>query len=194
MTDLRALCVYCAASNKVDPCHLEAARELGRLAAQRGIRIVFGAGSVGLMGALAEGALAEDGEVIGIIPEHIEQWELGHKGISEYIVVPSMHERKKLMFERADAFCVLPGGLGTLDETLEMITWRQLQMHDKPIVLVNNAGYWDPLLRLIDHVIAEGFLHQDPEKLFQVVSEVREVFDAIAAAPPPGRPDLVERL
>ena len=194
MTDLRALCVYCAASNKVAPRHLEAARDLGRLAARRSIRIVFGAGSVGLMGALAEGVLSEDGEITGIIPEHIEQWELGHKGISEYLVVPSMHERKKLMFERADAFCVLPGGLGTLDETLEMITWRQLQMHDKPIVLVNNAGYWDPLLRLIDHIIAEGFLHQAPEKLFQVVSQVEEVFDAIAAAPPPGRPDLVERL
>ena len=194
MTKLRALCVYCAASSKVDPRHLEAARELGRLAARRGVRIIFGAGSVGLMGALADGALAEQGQVTGVIPEHIEQWELGHKGISEYIVVGSMHERKKVMFERSDAFCVLPGGLGTLDETLEMITWRQLSMHDKPIVLVNNAGYWDPFLRLIDHIVKEGFLHQKADKLFQVVSEVSEVFDAIASAPPPGLPDLVERL
>jgi hypothetical protein len=146
------------------------------------------------MGALADGALAEQGQVTGVIPEHIEQWELGHKGISEYIVVGSMHERKKVMFERSDAFCVLPGGLGTLDETLEMITWRQLSMHDKPIVLVNNAGYWDPFLRLIDHIVKEGFLHQKADKLFQVVSEVSEVFDAIASAPPPGLPDLVERL
>jgi hypothetical protein len=105
-----------------------------------------------------------------------------------------MHERKKVMFDRSDAFCVLPGGLGTLDETLEMITWRQLSMHDKPIVLVNNAGYWDPFLRLIDHIVKEGFLHQKADKLFQVVSEVSEVFDAIASAPPPGLPDLVERL
>lgn len=194
MAELHALCVYCAASNRVDPCHLQAAYDLGRLAARRGIRIVFGAGSVGLMGALAEGALSERGEITGIIPEHIEKWELGHKGISEYLVVSSMHERKRLMFERSDAFCVLPGGLGTLDETLEMITWRQLKMHDKPIVLVNNAGYWDPLLRLIEHIIAEGFLHQVPERLFQVVQSVPEVFDAIAAAPPPALPDLVERL
>jgi hypothetical protein len=146
------------------------------------------------MGALADGALAEQGQVTGVIPEHIEQWELGHKGISEYLVVGSMHERKKVMFDRSDAFCVLPGGLGTLDETLEMITWRQLSMHDKPIVLVNNAGYWDPFLRLIDHIVKEGFLHQKADKLFQVVSEVSEVFDAIASARPPGLPDLVERL
>lgn len=194
MTELRALCVYCAASNKVAPSHLEAAYEMGQLAARRGIRIVFGAGNVGLMGALAEGALSEKGQITGIIPEHLEKWEVGHKGISEYLVVSSMHERKRVMFERSDAFCVLPGGLGTLDETLEMITWRQLKMHDKPIVLVNNDGYWDPLIRLIDHVVAEGFLHQTPEKLFQVVDRVPDVFDAIAAAPAPGLPDMIERL
>ncbi len=183
MARIRSLCVYCAASNRVAPEHLEIAEDLGREAARRGIEIVFGAGGVGLMGRLAEGALAEGGYVIGVIPEHLEKRELGHKGISEYIIVPSMHERKRTMFERSDAFCVLPGGIGTLEEAFETIAWRQLGMHDKPIVFLNNRGFWEPLIALFGHLVHEGFLHQDPDKLFLSADSVENVFATLEAAP-----------
>jgi uncharacterized protein (TIGR00730 family) len=185
MTEPRSLCVYCAASNDVGSAYLEAARELGELAARQGIRLVFGAGSVGLMGALADGALSQGGEVIGVIPEHLEQRELGHRGISDYIVVGSMHDRKRVMFEHADAFAILPGGLGTLDEAFEVITWRQLGLHDKPIFLLNFNGFWDPLLRLVEHLLDQRFLHQDPARLFQVVSDGAGLLEAVRAAPRP---------
>jgi uncharacterized protein (TIGR00730 family) len=186
MTDPKTLCVYCSASNEVSPAYLEAARELGGLAARSGLRLVFGAGSVGLMGALADGALAEGGQVVGVIPEHLEQRELGHRGISEYIVVGSMHDRKRVMFDHADAFAILPGGLGTLDEAFEVITWRQLGLHDKPIFLVNLSGFWDPLLVLIEHLLHERFLHQDPARLFQAVDDTPALVEAVLAAPRPG--------
>ena len=185
MTELRALCVYCGSSNSAAASHLEAAAELGRLAARRGVEIVFGGGHVGLMGALADGALAEGGRVVGIIPEHLEAREVGHEGVSELIVVDSMHTRKRRMFERADAFCILPGGLGTLDEAFEIITWKQLGLHDKPIVLANIEGFWEPLLVLFAHQLAAGYLHERHWHLFNVVGRVNEVFDAVAGAPTP---------
>ena len=148
-SEIRTLCVYCGSSNAVAPRHLAAAAELGRLAAGRGIEIVFGGGHVGLMGALADGALVAGGRVTGVIPGHLEAREVGHRGVTELIVVDSMHTRKRRMFEIADAFCALPGGLGTLDETFEIITWKQLGLHDKPIVLVNVEGFWNPLLDLV---------------------------------------------
>jgi uncharacterized protein (TIGR00730 family) len=186
MTEPKSLCVYCAASNDVNPAYLDAARELGALAARQGMRLVFGAGSVGLMGALADGALGQGGEVIGVIPEHLEQRELGHRGIGDYIVVGSMHDRKRVMFEHADAFAILPGGLGTLDEAFEVITWRQLGLHDKPIFLVNLNGFWDPLLELIGHLLQNRFLHQDPAQLFRVVDDPTALLEAVIAAPGPG--------
>lgn len=183
MARLRNLCVYCGSSNSVDPEYLELAAELGRSAAAQGIGIVYGAGGVGLMGALANGALAAGGQVVGVIPEHIEQWELGHRGISEYIVVDNMHTRKTMMFERADAFCVLPGGIGTLEETFETLTWRQLGLHDKPIVMLNHDGFWQPLLELFTHMIEARFLRPPQERLFAVAATVPEVFELVAAAP-----------
>lgn len=185
MTDQKTLCVYCAASDRVDEGYRELAHTLGGEAARRGIRLVFGAGSVGLMGALAEGALAQNGHIIGIIPEHLERRELGHRGISEYIVVDSMHSRKRAMFDRSDAFAVLPGGLGTLDEAFEVITWRQLGLHEKPIFLVNGNGFWDPLLALVRHLRTEGFLHQRPERLFKVVDGIDELLEDVSRAPRP---------
>lgn len=194
MAECRALCVYCGSSNDVDPRHLEGAAELGRLAARRGVEIVFGGGHVGLMGALADGALAEGGRVTGVIPEHLKSRELGHEGVSELIVVDSMHARKKRMFELSDAFCVLPGGFGTLDEAFEIITWKQLELHDKPVVLVNLAGYWDPLLDMFDHQIGAGYVRPRHTGLFRVVKRVESVLDTLAAAPAPALPADSERM
>lgn len=194
MAKLRSLCVYCGSSTGVEAGHLEAAALLGRLAAERGITIVFGGGQVGLMGALADGALAAGGRVIGIIPEHLQYREVGHCGVSELIVVDSMHSRKLRMFELADAFCTLPGGLGTLDETFEIITWKQLGLHDRPIVLVDLGGYWQPLFRLIEHQLACGYVRPQHARLFDVVERVDQVFDAVAAAPPPCAPARPEQI
>ena len=190
---IRALCVYCGSSSKVRQSHLQAARALGSLAAQAEVEIVYGGGRVGLMGAVAEGAMAAGGRVVGIIPQHLEDLEAGNRAASEYIVVQSMHARKQLMAERSDAFCALPGGLGTLDETFEIITWRQLKLHDKPVILVNIEGFWDPLLRLIEYQTAEGYL-RGATGLFHVVERVDQVLEAATMAPRPSLPDKIERM
>jgi uncharacterized protein (TIGR00730 family) len=185
MADLRALCVYCGSSDRVDERHLEAAAALGNAAARRGVRIVFGGGRVGLMGVLADTALAAGGAVTGIIPRHLMAREVGHEAIGDLRVVATMHERKMLMCDLSDAFCVLPGGFGTLDETFEIVTWRQLELHDKPVVLVNLTGYWDPLVRLIEHQAAAGYVRPAHLELFQVVETIDAVFETVAAAPQP---------
>lgn len=194
MAEVKALCVYCGASDAVDPRHMEAARALGRTAAGRGIEIVFGGGRVGLMGAVASGALEAGGRVTGIIPEHLQTREHPHPGITRLLVVDSMHTRKRRMFELSDAFCILPGGMGTLDETFEIVTWRQLGLHDKPIVLVNLGGYWDPLLTMIEHQAAAGYVRPQHMKILRVVRQIDTVFDALAAAPAPTQPTDEERL
>ena len=153
--------------------------------AERGITLVFGGGRVGLMGIIADAVLAAGGRVVGIIPNHIEEREVGHPGVSELQVVDSMHERKHRMFQMADGFVVLPGGLGTLDETFEIITWRQLGLHDKPIVIVDNEGYWRPLAALIAHLVDNGFARPEVFDLFTVVPRVDEVFAAVARARAP---------
>ena len=188
MIALTSLCVYCGSSTGVEPSHRAAAGRLGRLMAERGVRLVFGGGRIGLMGVLADAVLAAGGSVVGVMPSHIEELEVGHRNLTELLIVDSMHERKHRMFELADAFAVLPGGLGTLDETLEIITWRQLGLHDKPIVVVDNAGYWAPLECLLEHVIAGGFAGPDSRRLYTMVASVDEVFDALAAAAPPAAP------
>ena len=185
MTALTSLCVYCGSSSGVDRSHRDAAARLGRLMAERGVRLVFGGGNIGLMGALAQAALDAGGSVTGVIPRHLADREVAHPDVTELIVVDSMHERKLRMFQLADAFAVLAGGLGTLDETFEIITWRQLGLHDKPIVLVDCAGYWAPLRRLLDHVAASGFAGAGASRLFTVVERVDDVFAAIGAAAPP---------
>ena len=194
MTDLTALCDYCGSSQGVAPSHRQAAAELGRLAAQRGVQIVFGGGRVGLMGVLADAALAAGGEVIGVIPEHLQAAEVGHNELTRLEVVESMHVRKMRMCELADAFCTLPGGLGTLDETFEIITWRQLGLHDKPITILNLEGFWDPLLDLIDHQTEAGYVRPQHRGLFRVVNTVASVFDAIAEAPDTHQASVVERM
>jgi uncharacterized protein (TIGR00730 family) len=142
MTELRSVCIYCGASFGNQPRYAESARRLGRALAMRGITVVYGGGRVGLMGALADAALAAGGRVIGVIPTILRTVELAHQGCTELIATPSMHARKEKMFQLADGFIALPGGIGTLEETLEVITWRQLRFHDKPIAVVGDGGYW----------------------------------------------------
>jgi uncharacterized protein (TIGR00730 family) len=189
-----SLCVYCGSALGVDSRIAEAARDLGRLLAARHIRLIYGGARIGLMGTLADAALAAGGEVVGIIPGHLDKTELGHRGATELIVVDSMHERKYMMFEESDAFAILPGGLGTLDETFEMLTWRKLGLHDKPIILVDIAGYWRPLLGLIDHVIGQGFAAPTDRDLYKVVSTVEELVAAVETAPRPKTAAQPERL
>ncbi len=163
--------------------------------AREGITLVYGGGHVGIMGILADATLAAGGRVIGIIPEHLHEFEVAHPGLSELYIVPSMHERKQLMFEKSDAFAMLPGGLGSLDETFEILTWKQLGLHDKPVVIINNAAYWQPFLDLVDHMIGAGFVRESDRQLFTVVERVDDVVDTIRSAPAPSiTTDAVSKL
>lgn len=183
MTRVRSLCVYCGSAGDAGEAHREGAARLGTLLAENGIRMVYGGGHVGLMGIAADAALASGGEVVGVIPRFLMAAEAGHLGVTELVVVDSMHARKQRMFELADAFAVLAGGLGTLDETIEIITWKQLRLHDKPIVLVDVDGYWAPLRALVESVVARGFAHPEVWELFTVVERIEDVLPAIAATP-----------
>lgn len=190
----RSICVYCGSRKGDDPSLQAAAKLFGRLVAQAGLKLVYGGGRVGLMGVVADAALAAGGKVVGIIPEHLNSVEIGHQHVTELRVVPNMHERKHLMFEMSDAFVILPGGIGTLDEAFEIITWRQLHLHDKPVILVDCAGYWRPFLDLIDHIIAQGFASAAIRRLFQVVGRVEDVIPALQVAPAPREPEHAERF
>jgi len=194
MAPISSVCVYCGSRKGNDPVWRRAAERLGRGLAERGIELVYGGGTIGLMGEIANAALAAGGRVTGIIPTHLDKHEIGHRGVTELLVVESMHVRKRLMFERSDAFVVLPGGIGTLDETFEIVTWRQLHLHDKPILLVNQDGYWEPFLALIDHIVARDFASVGIRRLFQVVDDVDEVFDALRDASAPREPARTHRL
>ncbi|MGQ9368615.1 TIGR00730 family Rossman fold protein [Azospirillum sp. ST 5-10] len=189
-----SVCVYCGSSSRVADGYKAAAHALGDGLARRGIQLVYGGGRVGLMGIVADAALAAGGRAVGIIPEHIQTLEVEHTGLTELLVVDSMHTRKRLMVERSDAFVVLPGGLGTLDETFEILTWKQLRLHDKPIVVVNVDGYWDRLQSLVDHMTAEGFCRPEHRDLFRVVDAVEDVFDALAQQPAPSHGTASSRL
>ncbi len=178
---LRSLCVFCGSSVGTAPGHREAARLLGRLMGEAGVSLVFGGGHVGMMGVLADAALQAGGRVVGVIPEHLMRVEMPQRDLSELIVVDSMHTRKRRMFDMAQAFCILPGGLGTLDETFEILTWKQLRLHGKPVVLANLDGYWTPWLKLIDAVIEGGFAHREVARLFTVVETVEEVLPSVEA-------------
>jgi len=194
MAEIKSICVYCGSRNGVDPRHVEAARTLGTLMAQAGIELVYGGGRIGLMGVVADAVIAGGGKVCGIIPHHLQTVEVGHQGLTELHVVESMHIRKQMMFERSDAFVVLPGGIGTLDETFEMITWRQLRLHDRPVVVVDVAGYWQPYVRMIDHIIGQGFAGAEIRRLYDVVDSAEAVLPLLARLPEPAIPAKPERL
>jgi uncharacterized protein (TIGR00730 family) len=188
MRNIRRLCVYCGSSGEVDGRYRKAASELGARLGEARIGLVYGGGRVGLMGLLADAVLAAGGEVIGVIPARLRDAELAHHGATELVVVDTMHERKRVMAERADAFAVLPGGVGTLDEFFEILSWKQLVLHGKPILLVDIAGYWAPLRALLDHIVAHGFARPQTRELVQVVPTVAALMTALAVEPAPTRP------
>ncbi|WP_022927945.1 TIGR00730 family Rossman fold protein [Patulibacter americanus] len=177
----RSICVYAGSNPGDDPTHAETARALGTLLAERGIGVVYGGGRTGLMGAVADATLAAGGTVVGIIPAHLEEREVAHRGLTELVVVGSMHERKTLMAERADAFVALPGGLGTLEELVEVATWTQLGIHDKPVGLLDSAGYWRPLDAFLEHAVAAGFLHPEHRKAIVREDDPAAMLDALEA-------------
>ena len=184
---IRALCVYCGSSGAVAAPYRAAASELGARLAAAGIELVFGGGRVGLMGLLADAALAAGGRVTGIIPARLRDKELAHQGVSELLIVGSMHERKQLMAERAQAFAVLPGGVGTLDEMFDTLSWKQLGLHAKPMFLVDIDGYWSGLRALLEHIVERGFATQQTGALMQVVSSVAALMAALGETAGPAR-------
>ncbi len=171
ISSISSICVFCGASVGKDPAYVAAATDLGHRMAQAGMRLVYGAGNVGMMGAVADAVLARGGEAVGVIPEFLKEREMAHKGLTEIHVVDSMHTRKRMMFDLSDAFIVLPGGLGTLEEMFEMITWRQLGRHQKPIVLISTKDYWAPFEAMVDRVVDNDFAHGRVETYFHVASD-----------------------
>jgi uncharacterized protein (TIGR00730 family) len=182
MSKINALCVYCGSSPGIDPAFLTAAQALGKILAENAVRLVYGGGSVGLMGALAHAVLDHGGEVTGVIPEFLIKRERPRRLPQEIIVTADMHERKRIMFDRADGFVALPGGLGTLEELVEQLTWLQLGRHKKPILVANIAGYWNPLLRLIDHMRAVEFVSAALRVDFLVADRVEDILPKIRDA------------
>ena len=165
---MRSLCVFCGSSTGHERAYVEAARTLGRMLAESGIRLVFGGGRVGLMGEVADAALAAGGEAVGVIPNSLVEREIAHTSLTDLYVVGSMHERKAMMSDLSDGFVALPGGTGTLEEFFEVLTWAQLGEHTKPCGLLNVAGYYDPLLAVFDHMVDRGFLSESNQALVLV--------------------------
>ncbi len=191
-----SICVYCGSRSGVHPAYATAADALGRGMADRGWRLVYGAGDVGLMGTVARAAQKAGGDTFGVIPAHLVQMEVGKTDLTRYVVTETMHERKKVMFMNSDAVVVMPGGAGSLDELFEVLTWRQLKLHAKPIMLLNTEGYWNPLLALVDHVIDAGFADASLRGFLTVADTAQDALDHLGAAlapedteirPAPGR-------
>ena len=186
MALVKTLCVFCGASDDVAAVYRESATRLGEAMAAAGVGLVFGGGRIGLMGLISAAVAQGGGKITGVIPRHLHRAEIGgRQAIGELRVVETMHERKALMFQLSDAIAVLPGGLGTLDETFEVLTWKQLGLHDKPIVLVDIAGYWTPLVRQIQHIVESGFAPPSSRDLMHTVTSVEAVLPLIAALPEP---------
>lgn len=194
MSRLRRICVYCGSSSGSDPIHRAAAYGLGAFLAQRGIGVVYGGGHVGLMGALADGALSQKGEVVGVIPKSLMEKELGHGGVTELHVVRSMHERKQLMVDLSDGFIALPGGFGTLDELFETLTWLQLSFHDKPVGILNVGAFFDGLLDFITHMSQSGFLKPEHAACVLVESDSAALLARMEAFSPPDLGKWIEKL
>jgi hypothetical protein len=190
---MRRICVFCGSSPGRSPRYLDAARRVGRTLARRGIGVVYGGGGVGLMGAVADAALAEGGEVIGVIPRALQLRELAHGKLTALHVVSSMHERKAKMAELAHAFVALPGGMGTLEEFAEVLTWAQLGLHERPCGLLDVAGYYRPLIAFFDQAAAEGFVLPDHRRLVLVAEDPDALVDQFLAWQPPGVEKWIDR-
>jgi uncharacterized protein (TIGR00730 family) len=182
---LASVCVFCGSNGGADPAYLAAAEAVGAGLAQRGIRIVYGGGRVGLMGALADSARAAGGEVVGVMPQALVDREIGHTGIDDLRVVDTMHERKALMVELSDAFVALPGGIGTLEELFEVYTWAQLGIHAKPLALLDVAGYYEPLAAFLDHAVAQRFLRAETRGMLAVADSIEGVLETFERWRPP---------
>jgi uncharacterized protein (TIGR00730 family) len=185
---MRRICVFCGSRCGATPAYADEARRLGAALVQRGLGLVFGAGHVGLMGVLADAVLERGGEVIGVIPQQLVDRELAHRQLSAMHIVGSMHQRKALMADLADAFLALPGGFGTLDELFEILTWAQLRFHDKPIGLLNSAGFFDPLLTWIDRAVADDFVTPANRTLLHSAADIDTLLDRLTSALPPAPP------
>ena len=201
MSQIRTVCVYCGSGPGADPAFVAGAHMFGKILAQNKIRLVYGGGSIGLMGELASTVLDHGGEVTGIIPEFLKERELALKRVQELIVTPNMHQRKQIMFERADAFVALPGGIGTLEELVEQLTWAQLGRHKKPILILNIKGFWDPFCALLDHMRALDFIRLELGVTLLVAERPDEILTNLRAAAAPvsdgekrGKPETVERM
>ena len=185
--NIRAVAVFCGSRVGTDPAWRAGAEALGRGLAANGIRLIYGGGRVGLMGAVADGALAGGGQVTGIIPDFLRAREVAHPGVADLQVTDTMHRRKALMFEHADAFVTLPGGLGTLDETVEVITWRQLGLHDRPVLIANVNGWATPLIALLNAFVADGFADPTARALYEILPDTSAVLRRLVMLPAPNR-------
>lgn len=182
MSAINAVCVFCGASNNVPATFLNIGKSFGGMLVEKGIRLVYGGGDCGIMGAVANAVLSNKGYVTGVFPRSLKDLESEHASLSEIIMVESMHERKRIMFERSDAIVVLPGGFGTMDEMFEIITWKQLRFHQKPIIILNHEGYWNPLITLMDNIIDTGFAREEVRSFYQVVDTAEGVISALKPA------------
>ncbi len=193
MTSIRSLAVFCGSRVGVKPDYAAAGRALGQGMARAGIRLVYGGGRIGIMGVVADAVLAAGGQVLGVIPDFLTKMEVAHEKATEMVVTDTMHTRKRRLYEESDAFLIMPGGLGTFDEAFEIITWRQLRLHDKPILICNAAGWAEPLVRTIDHAIEQGFADPGCRRLFEVIDSVEAVLDRLQTlqAGGPGEPELL---
>ncbi|WP_380052925.1 TIGR00730 family Rossman fold protein [Falsihalocynthiibacter sp. SS001] len=176
-----SICVYCGSRTGDDPAFLEAAQETGTMIAEENWRLVYGAGDVGLMGAVANAAQEAGAQTFGVIPTHLMSREVGKRDLTNFIVTENMHERKKVMYMNADAIVVMPGGAGSMDEFFEVLTWRQLGLHAKPIYLLSPNGYWEPLVKLVDHIIDQGFADASLRDFIQIVGTAAELREALRA-------------
>ena len=190
---MNSVCVFCGSSEGSRPAYASAAREMGAEVARRGMRLVYGGGKVGLMGAVADAALEAGGEVVGVMPEALVEKEIGHGGITELRVVGSMHERKTVMADLSDAFVALPGGYGTLEEFAEVLSWAQLSFHEKPCALLDVDGFWRSLNSLLDHAVAEGFVHPDHRSIAFSEPDPGRLLDALARYTPPKTKKWLDR-
>ncbi|WP_439528160.1 TIGR00730 family Rossman fold protein [Pannonibacter sp.] len=179
---LKSVCVYCGSSNGRNPVYIEAARQFGTALAVAGVNCVYGGGSIGLMGTVAHSTLEAGGHVTGIIPQFLEKREVMLREVTDLIVTDDMHERKRLMFEKSDAFVALPGGIGTLEEVVEMMTWAQLGQHRKPILLANIDSFWSPLLELMDHMRTEAFIRPETEVPYLVAERIEDILPMLETA------------
>ncbi|WP_238364417.1 TIGR00730 family Rossman fold protein [Mesobacterium pallidum] len=177
-----SVCIFCGSRTGTDPAYAQAAEAVGAMLAVNHWRLVYGAGDVGLMGTVARSAQAAGAETFGVIPDHLVRWEVGKSDLTTYVVTETMHERKKVMFMNSDALVVLPGGAGSLDEFFEVLTWAQLDLHAKPILLLDTAGYWQPLVALLDHVVAQGFADPSLLTLVQSIPDVATLEARLRAA------------